>query len=67
MAYPIFSFDPNRNIEIYYIELAPGCQHTAKAHSNGVEEYESCFSNLIDFKRFPTINGVSIYASSYVI
>ena len=39
IAYPIFSFDPNRNIEIYYIELAPGCQHTAKAHSNGVEEY----------------------------
>ena len=38
-AYPIFSFDPNRQIEIYYIELSPGCRHTAKAHSNGVEEY----------------------------
>lgn len=38
-AYPVFSFDPSRNIEIYYIELAAGCQHTAKAHSAGVEEY----------------------------
>lgn len=38
-AYPIFSFDPNRQIEIYYIELSPGCRHTAKAHLSGVEEY----------------------------
>ena len=54
-AYPIFSFDPNRNIEIYYIELLAGCQHTAKAHSSGVEEYilviHGCIEMVIDDKK----------------
>lgn len=54
-AYPIFSFDPNRNIEIYYIELAAGCHHTAKAHSGGVEEYvfviQGCIEMVIDVKK----------------
>ncbi|MBP1907003.1 transcriptional regulator with XRE-family HTH domain [Paenibacillus turicensis] len=38
-AFPIFSFDPTRNVEIYYIELEPQCQHTSKKHLDGVEEY----------------------------
>ena len=54
-AYPIFSFDPNRNIEIYYIELVAGCHHTAKAHSGGVEEYvfviQGCIEMVIDDKK----------------
>lgn len=54
-VYPIFSFDPNRNIEIYYIELVAGCHHTAKAHSGGVEEYvfviQGCIEMVIDDKK----------------
>lgn len=54
-AYPIFSFDPNRNIEIYYIELSPGCRHTAKAHAGGVEEYvfviSGCVEMVVDEKK----------------
>lgn len=38
-AFPVFPFDPTRNVEIFYIEFDPGCQHPSKKHLDGVEEY----------------------------
>lgn len=38
-AYPIFSYDPIRNIEIFYIEFDQGCHHSSEKHLDGVEEY----------------------------
>lgn len=37
--YPIFPFDANRGVEIFTIELEPGCNHISTPHSDGVEEY----------------------------
>lgn len=38
-AYPLFPFDPVRNVETFYIEFAPGCRHSSDRHSDGVEEH----------------------------
>lgn len=38
-AYPLFSYDPIRNVEVFYIEFGIGCNHTSEKHNNGVEEY----------------------------
>jgi len=38
-AYPIFSYDPIRNVEIFYIEFDKGCHHPSEKHLDGVEEY----------------------------
>ncbi len=38
-AYPLFAFDPVRNVEIFYIEFDAGVRHESAAHVDGVEEY----------------------------
>lgn len=38
-AYPLFPYDPVRNVEIFYIEFIPGVEHQLEPHANGVEEY----------------------------
>ncbi|WP_298075283.1 XRE family transcriptional regulator [uncultured Bacteroides sp.] len=38
-AYPIFTYDPIRNVEIFYIEFDVGCCHSSDKHNDGVEEY----------------------------
>lgn len=38
-AYPIFAYDPVRNVEIFYIEFDRGCRHPSDHHNAGVEEY----------------------------
>ena len=38
-AYPLFSFDPVRNVEVFYIELDAGVRHESLSHVAGVEEY----------------------------
>lgn len=38
-AYPLFTYDPIRNVEIFYIEFDSGCRHTSEKHNDGVEEY----------------------------
>lgn len=38
-AYPLFPYDPIRNVEIFQIEFKPGCNHISDRHDNGVEEY----------------------------
>ncbi len=38
-AYPLFTYDPIRNVEIFYIEFDSKCCHTSDKHNDGVEEY----------------------------
>jgi len=38
-AYPLFPFDPARNVEVFYIEFDAGVQHDSMSHVEGVEEY----------------------------
>ena len=38
-AYPLFPFDPIRNVEAFYIEFDAGVQHESLPHVAGVEEY----------------------------
>ncbi len=38
-AYPLFPFDPVRNVEVFYIEFDAGVQHGSLPHVAGVEEY----------------------------
>ena len=38
-AYPLFPFDPVRNVEVFYIEFDAGVQHESLSHVEGVEEY----------------------------
>ena len=38
-AYPLFSFDPIRSVEVFLIEFEPECRHSSDKHSDGVEEY----------------------------
>lgn len=38
-AYPLFPYDPIRNVEIFSIEFDSGCSHTSEKHNDGVEEY----------------------------
>lgn len=38
-AYPLFTYDPIRNVEIFYIEFDSKCCHASDRHNDGVEEY----------------------------
>ena len=38
-AYPLFPFDPARNLEVFYIEFDAGVTHGSLPHVAGVEEY----------------------------
>ena len=38
-AFPIFPYDPIRNMEMFFIEFDPECQHDSDKHNDGVEEY----------------------------
>lgn len=38
-AYPLFTYDPIRNVEIFYIEFDNGCCHESERHNKGIEEY----------------------------
>lgn len=38
-AYPLFAYDPIRNVEIFYIEFDARCSHPSDRHNDGVEEY----------------------------
>ena len=38
-AYPLFTFDPIRNVEMFFIEFDSGCCHASEKHNDGVEEY----------------------------
>jgi len=36
---PLFTYDPVRNVETFYIEFAPGCRHSSEKHNDDVEEH----------------------------
>lgn len=38
-AYPLFTYDPVRSVETFYIEFDPGCRHSSDRHNDGVEEH----------------------------
>jgi len=38
-AYPLFPFNPARNLEVFYIEFDVGVMHDSLPHVAGVEEY----------------------------
>lgn len=38
-AYPLFSFDPVRSVEVFYLEFDVGVRHDSQPHVKGVEEY----------------------------
>lgn len=38
-AYPLFAYDPLRNVETFFIEFAPDCYHHSDKHDDGVEEH----------------------------
>lgn len=38
-SYPLFPFSPQKQFEIYIVEMDPYCYHESEAHSAGVEEY----------------------------
>ncbi|RLQ97268.1 helix-turn-helix domain-containing protein [Falsibacillus albus] len=38
-VFNIFPYDPNKKLEIYKVELSPGCSYTSEGHPNGVEEF----------------------------
>lgn len=38
-AYPLFTYDPVRSVETFYIEFDPGCCHSSDRHNDGVEEH----------------------------
>ena len=38
-AHPLFTYDPIRCVETFYIEFDKGCCHTSNKHNEGVEEY----------------------------
>ena len=38
-AYPLFTYDPVRSAETFYIEFDPDCCHSSDKHDDGVEEH----------------------------
>lgn len=38
-AYPLFTYDPVRSVETFYIEFDPDCRHFSDKHDDGVEEH----------------------------
>ena len=38
-AYPLFTYDPVRSVETFYIEFDPDCHHSSDKHNDGVEEH----------------------------
>lgn len=47
-AFPLFPYDPIRNIEIFYIEFDAGVQHSSERHADGVEEYVSVVHGTLE-------------------
>lgn len=59
-AYPVFSYDPIRSTEIFFIEFDSMCRHSSDKHSNGVEEYIMVLSGKLQL----VINGKEIVVQS---
>lgn len=46
-AYALFPYEPTRNIEVFYIDFAAGCEHKSTRHIDGVEEYVFVLSGTL--------------------
>ena len=46
-AYTVFSYDPIRNVEMFFIEFDPHCRHSSEKHNPGVEEYVMVLSGSL--------------------
>ena len=55
-AYPMFSYDPIRSVEMFLIEFDPECSHASEKHSEGVEEYILVLSGKLQM----IINGEEV-------
>lgn len=55
-AYPVFSYDPIRSMEIFFIEFDPDCHHASEKHHDGVEEYIMVLTGTLQLM----INGKDI-------
>ncbi|MDO4330933.1 MAG: XRE family transcriptional regulator [Lachnospiraceae bacterium] len=55
-AYPIFTYDPIRSVEVFYLEFDKGCFHTSEKHNDGVEEYILVFAGRLQL----VLNGKEI-------
>ncbi|GLB58829.1 helix-turn-helix domain-containing protein [Cytobacillus sp. NCCP-133] len=49
-VYPVFPFDPRKKFEIFTVEVEPGCQHTSDKHNEGVEEYITVMSGILEME-----------------
>jgi transcriptional regulator with XRE-family HTH domain len=58
-AYTLFSYDPIRNFEAFYIEFDPSCIHTSDKHNDNVEETVYVISGKLDM----VINGEKVTLS----
>lgn len=47
-VYPIFPFDPRRKFEIFTIELEQGYTHISAKHNEGVEEYITVTTGILE-------------------
>jgi transcriptional regulator with XRE-family HTH domain len=63
-SYPIFPFDARTRIEIYVVEMEPGCEQPSDSHNEGVEEYilvqEGSLSIAIGTEKYHLTTGQAI-------
>lgn len=55
-AFPVFTYDPLRSVETFFIEFAPGCSHCSEKHDDGVEEHVFVMTGKLQI----VMNGVEI-------
>lgn len=46
--FPIFTFDPQLHVEMFIIELLPGCEHLSPPHQSGVIEHVITIEGTIE-------------------
>lgn len=49
-AFPLITYEPIRNMEVFYIEFEPSCQHKSDSHNEGVEEYIFVISGCLNMR-----------------
>lgn len=49
-SYPLFPFEPDRHVEIYYVEMDPDSAHESEAHPDGVEEFITMAAGTMELR-----------------
>ena len=47
-TYPLFPFHPQKNFEVYTVEIESGCSHASEPHNDGVEEYILMVAGMLE-------------------